>query len=209
MKKAILFLLGSMTACPLLLASAALAAQKIENYSAEMVSYEPGEKTGEKTRISVSGKKMRIDPPVTDGESSFSMILRNDKNIQWIIDKENNICMEQPMTAGKAPEALMGHTPAPQDKIEVLGTESVSGYKTTKKKITSTTRIQGVQIVSSTTIWEADEFPLPIRTVDEDGSKQELENIKVGTQPDALFEIPSGCQQIKGNGHMLGIPPKD
>lgn len=189
-------------------AGSALATAKITDYTAELVALDPTGKVESTMRLVVSGGKMRMEVPPQEGMESMVIIVRADKRLQWVVDDDSKVCIEQPMTAEQIHEMMPDGSAEPGDKVEVLGTEAVQGYKTIKKRVTTNYKSMGQVIQSVETIWQAQEFDLPLRHRDEEGFVDEMRNITPGRQAAVLFEVPLGYKMVRGKqGQMpIGMP---
>lgn len=178
-----------------LLPSVALAV----SYSADMVSYvdQKPQMTG---RIYVSGKKVRVEMG-----SGMVAITRPDKSVVWILMPAQKTYMERPIkpqdmaTAGKTEGEV---------KKTYLGEESVEGR--TAKKYRVTYRYEGKTEVFYS--WIDTQLNVPLKVSDEKGRWMTVyKNIKPGSQPGSLFEVPAGYRKIKipafASGPPSFIPP--
>ena len=158
-----------------------------QDFSADMVSTTKGEIfTG---KIYVAKEKTRMEMP------QAITITRVDKNVVWILMPEQRY-MEQPLK----PENIAVSTDKMPGEVERkrLGKEVVDGKKTEKYRIVYTVGNKREAIFQ----WVDTDSGFPIKTASEDGSwTTEYKNLKIGKQPDALFEIPAGYQKMS-----FGIP---
>ena len=75
-----------------------------------------------------------------------------------------------------------------------VGTETIDGHPTKKYLITYKVSNKQDQVYQ----WMATDINFPVKTAAVDGSwMQEFKNIKMGSQPDSLFEVPAGYQKIQ------------
>jgi hypothetical protein len=79
-----------------------------------------------------------------------------------------------------------------------VGTETVNGRSCDKWEIT------GPQ--SKQTVWIDQKLHFPIRSVSSDGNTMDLTNVKEGSQPASLFEVPAGYSKMDLGGMMGGQP---
>jgi hypothetical protein len=79
-----------------------------------------------------------------------------------------------------------------------VGTEVLNGRATTKYEGTSPEGDAG-------TVWVDSKLRFALRWQDKNGST-ELQNIKEGSQPDSLFEIPAGYQKMDMGNMMRNMP---
>lgn len=182
-------------------------AGSVSDYAGDMVSLDEAGKVENTSRLFFSGGKVRVEVPAQEGMGPMVLILRPDRKVQWIIDEAAKTYFEQPLddAAPLSPATRMGMGESTV-KEEPLGTEKVNGYATHKKRVTTTSRIMGHAQTTVSTVWTADEFDVPLRERDETGETEEFRNIKVGTQPAALFEVPKGYARSKGMPGMPDMP---
>ncbi len=91
--------------------------------------------------------------------------------------------------------------PAPEEIVERLGFETVEGYRCEKMRVRHRGEGAHGPVEMTVTVWIADGFPVPLRTVTANGTVTEYHNIVVGPQPAELFELPAGYTKMAG-----GIP---
>lgn len=159
-----------------------------QDFSADMVSMTKGGVfTG---KIYNAKEKTRMEMP------QVITITRVDKNVTWILMPEQKMYMEQPLK----PENIAALTDKMPGEVERkrLGIETVDGKKTEKYRIVYTVENKREAIFQ----WVDTDLGFPIKTAAEDGSwTTEFKNLKIGKQPDTLFEIPAGYQKMS-----FGIP---
>jgi hypothetical protein len=98
----------------------------------------------------------------------------------WL-DKQRRIPLRQSMPDGSGMELIM------------LGTETISGRKTEKWEMKTT----GPGGQSQTAYqWFDPELNMNIREENSAGFTREMRNIKIGKQPEKLFTIPAGYNEI-------------
>ena len=166
----------------------------------------------ETSRLYVGDGVMRMEEP------EAVVIVRPDLNKTWIIDPAEKAYYEMPFDPEDFDDSMVGDV-GEEEKVE-LGRERLNGYECTKYRVTvdlgggenvfgdvdqatldamppeiraemekAMAEMSGEQV---STVWEADELGVPIRSEDQDGSFEELRNIQEGSQPSSLFELPSG-----------------
>lgn len=91
-------------------------------------------------------------------------------------------------------------------KEEILGTETVNGYKCTKKRIETTVSFFGFEKTVETILWVSDRFDMPLRTQNSDGTVAEMRNIREGKQAAELFEPPTGYRKVASMMELFGAP---
>jgi len=177
---------------------------KIDRFSAEQVSIEPGGKSGVMGKIYVMPGLYRSENTVEQGGKTIINIFRKDRNISYMINPEDKTYLEMSFDEKKMQEA-MGQF-AQTEKEEILGTETVNGYKCTKKRTETTVSIFGLKKTVKTTFWVSDRFDVPLKTENSDGSITEMRNIREGKQPASLFEPPAGYRKVAGMMQLFGAP---
>lgn len=125
------------------------------------------------------------------------MITRVDKKVVWNIMTGEKMYMEMPIDLSKKPrveEKFEGEIDRKQ-----VGTETIDGHPTKKYLITYKANNKQEQVYQ----WMATDINFPVKTAAVDGSwTQEFKNIKMGSQPDKLFEVPAGYQKMQMPGGM-------
>ncbi len=120
------------------------------------------------------------------------MITRVDKKVVWNIMTGEKMYMEMPIDLSQKPkveEKFEGEIDRKQ-----VGTETIDGHTTKKYLITYKVDNKQEQVYQ----WMATDIYFPVKTAALDGSwTQEFKNIKIGSQPDSLFEVPAGYQKIQ------------
>ena len=118
-------------------------------------------------------------------------ISRIDKKIVWILMPGQKMYMEQPIKE----DNTKGFSQKMEGEIkrEKIGTETVNGVKADKYKITYKTGAKTDSILQ----WIASGIEMPVKTSSIDGKwSMELKNIKFGSQPDSLFDLPKGYKKF-------------
>ena len=158
-----------------------------KEYSATMVSKSAGQTIT--TQIYMKPEKFRTDTKM----AGTSTIVRRDLNKVWTIMPAQKIYMEMQQMAD-APS-----TQAVEDKVKgevsrkKVGSETINGHPSTKYEITTKADGKTVQIYQ----WWATDISFPVKTASVDGSwSMEYQDIKIGDQPDSLFEIPAGYKKM-------------
>jgi hypothetical protein len=198
MKKLILSLLSITISLVFVYGAAAI------EFSADVINKANGQ-MAPTSKMYMKNKKMRMDNK--SGETYT--IVRQDLDVSWVVMPKQKTYME--MKSHK-PEQI------PQEKMKgeisrkLIGSETVDGHPTKKYEVTYT---EGKQVLKSYQ-WIATDlnFPIKMMAADERWS-MEYKNIKIGPQPDSLFEIPKGYQKMamphmpmSGRGVAPGKMPK-
>ena len=167
-----------------------------KEYSATMVSQSAGQTIT--TQIYMKPDKFRTDTKM----AGTSTIVRKDLNKVWTIMPAQKIYMEMQQTAD-APS-----TQAVEDKVKgevsrkKVGSETINGHPSTKYEIATKADGKTVQIHQ----WWATDINFPVKTAAVDGGwSMEYRDIKIGDQPDSLFEIPAGYKKMTLPGMPGGI----
>jgi len=160
-------------------AAAAFAAE----FSADMVNTSKAATISQK--FFVNGNKSRMESPES------IVIIRMDKNVMWMLMSQQKMYMEQPLDPSKIP-ATSEKYPGEMERT-LVGKEAIDGRTTEKYRITYTVNGMKVTVYQ----WLAPDLGMPVKTAAEDGSwTMEYKNIETGSQPDSLFEIPSGYSKF-------------
>lgn len=134
------------------------------------------------------------------GDVTSVMILRMDRKLGWMLMPMQK--MYQQLDLEKAGRQTGSVTPE-QTELELVGQETVSGQSTSKYRFVTRDRSSGGFL------WYTDTgIPVKMDVLSKDGGKSErmtvtLENITIGKQDPALFEVPSGYAALPG-GDLSG-----
>lgn len=163
-----------------------------QEFSADVITNTSGRLVQGKI-VSVKGKaRMEIEGAITIG--------RIDKGVAWVIMPAQKAYMEVPLENSSM---LANHGKLPNEiERKLLGKETLDGKEVEKYKIVYEANGKQNTIFS----WIMPGTDIPVKTEAEDGSWQtEYKNIKVGPQPDNMFEVPNGYQKISmtSMGDML------
>jgi len=135
----------------------------------------------------VSGPKVRLESAGT------VTILRKDRRVTWILNKQRKTFVEAPMNAAVSDPL---RDPFEGATKQMLGKETMNGYPCTKMRLTRTDAKLGD---ISAVVWMADKIGMPVRTETNFRGNRVVENRKnilIGAQPDGLFEIPPGYTKV-------------
>jgi len=132
------------------------------------------------------------------------IITRIDKKVAWNIMIKQKMYMEMPLDLRNKPKVEEKY-PGEIERKEV-GREMIDGHPTTKYLITYKIDDKKNQVYQ----WLAKDIKFPIKTAGVDGSwTQEFRNIKMGAQPDSLFEVPLGYTKMQMPQMPGGMNLKD
>lgn len=147
-----------------------------------------------KGKMYMKDKKLRME---NEGVPGYN-IMRSDKNVIWMIMPASKSYMEM--------KQVPANKPRTEEKVQgeisrkKIGEEKINGHPTEKFEVTYKHKGQTGTIYQ----WMARDIRFPVKTAAPDGSfSQEYKNIKMGGQPDSLFEIPAGYKKIT----MPAMPP--
>lgn len=135
------------------------------------------------------------------GGMSTVMILRSDRGIGWMLMPAQK--MYQEMDFKRAAQQA-GSVAQDQVDLEVVGSDTVSGLAATKYKFVSRDGTAGGFL------WYTDEgIPVKMDLLSKSGRKKTrmtvtLEDVQIGTQDPAVFELPAGYAQLPGGG-LFGL----
>jgi len=135
------------------------------------------------------------------GGISTVMILRTDRQLGWMLMPAQK--MYQEMDFARAAQQS-GSVAQDQVELELVGSETVSGLETTKYKFVSKDRSAGGFLW-----YTAEGIPAKMDVLSKSGRKNSrmtvtLEDIRIGTQDPAVFELPAGFSRLPGAG-LLGF----
>ena len=163
-------------------------------FSADMVSTAHGQTTV--TEVFAKDLKLRME---SKGAPTYS-IMRLDKQATWLVILDQKSYMEIGLDRSQAPMA--------DEKVEgevsrkLIGPETVDGHPTLKYEVTYTAAGKTEKMYQ----WMATDLKFPVKMAAVDGSwTLEYKNISMTTQPDSLFEVPSGYKRMTMPS-MPGMP---
>jgi hypothetical protein len=131
------------------------------------------------------------------GGMSTVMILRSDRGLGWMLMPAQK--MYQELDFSRAAQQA-GTVAQDQLDLEVVGKETISGLETTKYKFVSKDGSGGGFLW-----YTADGIALKMDVLSKTGRKNSrmtvtLEDVRVGTQDPAVFELPAGYKRLPGAG---------
>jgi hypothetical protein len=186
-----------------------------EDFSANIVDQRVGKETAGQVKIYVTKDKMRVDSAQPNGRSG-AMILNLASQTNTILLPERKMYIES--VSGQGPDAQRKWTffrvtdaenacadwqkiPAHQGgTCQKGGHETLNGRSTVKYTGTSKNG-------DSATVWVDTKLDFPIKWQDQGGGG-ELQDIKEGSQPASLFEIPADYEKMQMPAGMHGMPPQ-
>jgi hypothetical protein len=156
-------------------------------FTADTIMTSKGVKT--KGKIYFKADRFRMDMKAPE---EMIMITRMDKKVIWNVMPREKMYMEMPFT--------MENKPVVEEKFEGeierkhVGNETINGHPTKKYLITYKIGNKKEQVYQ----WLATDINFPVKTASIDGSWiQEYKDIKMGSQPNSLFEIPAGYKKFQ------------
>jgi outer membrane lipoprotein-sorting protein len=179
----------------------ACAGGKVEQFSATQVTILANGKEVSRHTMNVTPDKVRleIDAPMEKG--MLIMILRKDKGTQWVINPESKTYFERFLKENEWDRALRRDLKVEEEN---LGTDEVSGFTCTKRRVETTFGMMGRTMTSKATVWVSERIGMPLRTAQENGQVVELRDIKPGRQAGELFEVPEGFEKAENMMKVLG-----
>jgi hypothetical protein len=189
-------------------------------FSADIQVSSPRHDTNTTGKLYFSGDKARIDMslPAREGGPRRGMepresVIINDlaQKVTYILMPQQHTYMEMrademPMRGRHGPE-WRTYDPAnpcanePGVSCKKLGTEVVNGRTCDRWEFT------GRDPDHNSTVWIDQKTHIPIKRQGADGTTFELTNIREGSQPQNLFEVPAGYQKMDMGGMMRGRRP--
>ena len=189
----------------LLIASAMpVEAGAIKEYSADQVHLK-GDKVLQTQKIHAAPEKIRTEMLSPAGQGSMTIIFRQDKKLTWTLFPEKKMYVETLLNEAELKKDLTDLQKDAVVKEEDLGTETINGYKCQKKRVQTSLKMMNRNINTSTTVWKCDELDIPLRTQSGEGTMTELRNIKPGSQPASLFEVPAGYKKAANMMEAMGM----
>ena len=139
---------------------------------------------------------------------SMINIVREDLGVMWITNPMMGGCLEQTIE-GANELAQMGGNMIDSDNVDYkeIGSEEIDGLQTTKYQVTDTeddTQHEAIFWVTEENILVRMEIE-PDKSVSDESFTMRLIDLKLGPQPDDLFESPGNCQKMPA---MPGLPPQ-
>ncbi|MBN2384060.1 DUF4412 domain-containing protein [bacterium] len=174
---------------------AACQSGKLTEFTADQVTIGPDGTEKVIGKLFVAPQKSRMEMNMEGGMGKMITITLMDQQKMYMIMPDKKKYTENTLSESEL-QGMMMDLKNMQEVVE-LGSETVNGYKCTKKQTTTTTSFMGKSIQSKVIVWTSDQFDIPIRTQNDKGEITEMRNIKEGKQAKELFEIPSGYNKAK------------
>ena len=178
---------------------------KITKFTADEVMIDANGKVRHEGKIYMMPDKVRVEGILPKGEGSTSIvwIFRRDKKIAWYLNPEKKLYMEKPFDEKEMERTTKKYVDSKNEKV--LGTEYINGYECTKKEVVTTASFMGYTSTSKSIAWISKKLDVPIRTQSQDGSINELKNIKERSTSAKYFEVPNGYKQASNMLELMGI----
>jgi len=181
MKKYLFFLMGVISVIVIAGFARALAIE----LSADMITTGKG-KQMHTSKMYLKGEKYRMEMP---GQHQYA-IVRQDKNVMWIVMPDKKSFMEMPFDPKQKPR--IEERQAGEVSRKLIGSENIDGHPTQKYEVTIREGTKTEKLYQ----WMATDIHFPIKAAAIDGSwSVEYKDIKTSV-PDTLFEVPTGYQKM-------------
>lgn len=149
------------------------------------------------SRCRFTPEKLRMEMHLQQGGGhTIVTIGRQDLGKAWVLFPAMHRYQE--VSLAELGDGRVFLKPSPEEIVERLGFETVQGYRCEKMRVRRRGEGNNGPVESTVTVWMADGFPVPLRTVTPKGTVTEYHNIAVGPQPDELFELPAGYTKMAG-----------
>jgi hypothetical protein len=186
---------------------------KIESFSADMVVIAADGNVISTSKLYITPEATRMDGmPMTgrqggmSGMDKLTFISFADKNKVYIYNHDKKLFFEAELDEQEQDMTMnMMKRYENVDEEKVLGKEKVSGYNCTKKMVTTTVDMMGMKITSTETIWQSDQFDMPLRIHYEEGVIVEYRNIDTKKPSSKLFELPNGYKKVGNMMEVMGM----
>ena len=178
---------------------------KITKFTADEVMIDANGKVRHEGKMYVVPNKVRLEGILPKGDGSMSMvwIFRRDKKIAWYLNPEKKLYLEKPLNEKEMERTAKNFVDSKNEKV--LGTEYINGYECTKKEVETTVNYMGYKSTSKSITWISKKLDVPIRTQSQNGSINELRNIKERSTSSKYFEVPKDYKQVSNMMELLGI----
>ena len=191
-----------------ILPSYALFGGKIDSFSADNVEIGPNGKIVNTSKIYMTPDAMRMDGMPGQGSQgmpkmNISLLVLKKQDKQYFYNHDKKLVFESEVDEDISKAGYKG-----MDNIEsekVLGKEKVSGYKCVKKEVLTSNTVMGMTDKTKLLVWESDKFEFPLRTQNEDGTIQEMRNIKTGKPSKKFFKPTSGYKKVDNMMAVMGM----
>jgi hypothetical protein len=179
-------------------------AQKVTDYTADQVTMGADGKPIKQGKVYFSGGKMRMDDVMPQSGVKLVMIYRGDLKKNFMLNTDKKTYTERELDEQEMTGDIMSMAPVKNRKERMLGEETVSGYRCSKKEIEAEIEVMGIKKASRSVVWQSPKFDLPLRTRSESGHVTELRNIQEEKPAAALFEVPAGYSKVADMMELMG-----
>jgi Domain of unknown function (DUF4412) len=178
---------------------------KITKFTADEVMIDSNGKVRHEGKIYVMPNKVRVEGIVPKGDEGMNMvwIFRRDKKISWYLNSDKKLYLERPFDEKEMEKTAKKYVDSKNEKV--LGTEYVNGFECTKKEVVTTASFMGYKSTSKSITWISKKLDVPIRTQTQNGSINELRNIKERSTSAKYFEVPKDYKQASNMMELIGI----
>jgi len=158
----------------------------------------------------VSHGKLRYEMQGAGPLEQMVLLARLDAGQAWLVNPANNSCIEGSFTPQRWMDIgyLLGafpkvaHPRVINDKEELLGRETLSGYTVKKLRRTGRKILFGEEKDFTEFFWLAEESCIPLRHED-DMIRSELTDIHKKAIADSLFTLPAECRKVSSFAELL------
>jgi hypothetical protein len=186
-------------------------AQGLRAYTAEVRTSDiHGDAEPDTGALFVSHDKLRYEMQGSGPIEQLVLLARLDSGQAWLVNPSGNRCMEGSFAPqrwmdigyllGAFPQVARSRVLA--HKEEVLGKETLDGYKSVKIRRTGREVLFGEERDFTEIFWLAEEFCIPLRH-EHGTARSELTNIHEQTLADSLFTPPAECRKVSSFVDLL------
>jgi len=184
-----------------------------EDFSANVVNLQSGKQTTTPTKIYITKDKMRFESNQPNGHNG-AMIVNFSNQTSDVLMPERKMYMEFAQGQGPGAQRMQGlfrigdvedacgewqkMVAKPGATCHKVGSETVNGRSTVKYQATSASG-------EVSNVWLDPKLRFPVKWEGKNGGG-ELQDIKEGSQPASLFEIPADYQKMQMPAGMPNMP---
>jgi len=159
------------------------------SFCADIVTHSPDGQSIALGHICIKGQKARHEMK-KDGQATI-IISRPDKGVAWTLMTQQKRYLEMSIDKAAQDDPASNWSDDYQELQKTgkkMGTETVNGVKCYKYQLTTED--------GTVTYWVMKSTGIPVRIIAADGTVVDYKNIKTGSLPDSLFEIPPGYSKF-------------
>ena len=179
-------------------------AQKVTDYTAEQVTMAADGKPIAQSKIYLSSGKMRVDDVMPQSGSHLIVIYRSDLKKNFMLNADKKTYTESELNEKEMAGAIMSSGHIKNRKEKMLGEETVSGYRCSKREIEAEIVVMGYKNTTRSIVWQSPKFDLPLRSRSDSGQVTELQKIQEGRPAAALFEVPADYSKVSNMMELMG-----